>query len=53
MRRERRQENQAGTNVVGIFPNDAAIICLVGTILMEQNDEWSVSRRWSGGPESG
>jgi putative transposase len=34
------------SDVIGIFPNDAALLRLAGALLLEHNDEWLVGRRY-------
>jgi putative transposase len=40
------KEIKRRSNVIGIFPNDAAIMRLVGALVVEQNEEWHLTRRY-------
>lgn len=39
------RDGKRRADVIGIVPNDAAVIRLAGSLMLETNDEWAVARR--------
>ena len=44
--RARQPGDRAPLDVVGIYPNDAALLRLATSLLVEQNDEWLIQKRY-------
>ncbi len=40
------REVKRRADIIGIFPNDAAIVRLVGVLMLKTNDEWAVAWRY-------